>query len=308
VTMLRTREIKQVDAFTSIPFGGNPAGVMPQADGLTVEQMQKIAREMNVSETAFVSAPEHEGADYRVRFFTPKNEVPLCGHATIATFFLLGQEKRITPSASSVTVTQQTGAGILPVDIEFDRDLVKRVMMTQSQPQFRVCPLSRNAVAATLGVPSEEIAPEGMPLELAYTGLWHLIVPVLHMETIEEMSPNLVELAQLNHQMGVHTTHVFSMGTLHSESTLHGRDFAPAVGISEDPATGTANGALGAYLLKNGIVGGSQLIVDIIAEQGYEIGRPSTVLVEVTRAGAEITRVRVGGTAITVLEGEIVVD
>lgn len=306
--MLQKRKIRQVNVFTSVPFGGNPAGVLTQADGLSADQMQKIAREMNLSETAFVSEPTEAGADFRVHFFTPSCEVPLCGHATIATCFALAQEKRVSPAASPVIIKLQTGLGILPVEIEFSGDEVKRVVMTQAQPQFRNCTVPKELITANLGIPVEEIAPEGMPLELAYTGLWHLLVPVVHMETVEEMAPNLVELAQLNRQIGVATTHVFSLETLHSASTAHARDFAPALGIYEDPATGTGNGALGAYLVGKKIVGGNRPQVNLIVEQGYEIGRPSTIHVEINREGDKITRVRVGGTAVTVLEGEILVD
>ncbi len=312
--------IKQVDAFTDLPFGGNPAGVVTDARGLTEEQMQRIAGEMNLSETAFVTPSEDDAADFNVRFFTPKNEVDLCGHATIATFFTLAEEGRIKPSVDEnrVVVRQRTKAGILAVEVEFAGGAPDRVMMTQATPQFRSTRVERRDIAAVLGLSVDQIRAD-WPLELAYTGLWHLMVPVASSQAIDAAQPNLARLAELNHAEGVHTTHLIAPSDREG-SLVYTRDFAPAVGIPEDPATGTGSGAMGAYLIKNALLerlaateldqrqDGARQIARLVSLQGYAINRPSQITIEVTSEESRPVGVKVGGRAVCMLEGRMRVE
>jgi trans-2,3-dihydro-3-hydroxyanthranilate isomerase len=295
--------VYQMDAFTQAPFGGNPAGVVPHADGLTEEQMQLIAREMNCSETAFVLSTKTSGADVRVRFFTPSEEVDLCGHATISTFVALAQEGRFGRKWP-ITVVQETNVGLLPVLISQDAEGQIHAFMTQAAPAFRELDMPRPLAARLLGLEEEDLDPE-LPIGLAYTGLWDLFVPIRTVEAFQRMKPDLAKIAELNREQGVASTHCYSLETVEADSHLHTRDFSPALGIAEDPATGTANGALGAFLLHHGIFEPKQERICLKVEQGYEIGRPSTIYVEVDGEPRSPRTVRVGGTAVTVLEGKM---
>jgi trans-2,3-dihydro-3-hydroxyanthranilate isomerase len=293
--------IYQMDAFTHIPFGGNPAGVVSDADGLTDDQMQKIAREMNCSETAFVLSTDTKGADLRVRFFTPTEEIDLCGHATVSAFVALGLEARFGRNLPC-TVIQETRVGLLPVMISRDGDGKVHALMTQAAPRFRDCDVTRAEVAGWLGLHEDDIDPN-LPLGLAYTGLWDLMVPIRTLEAFERMQPDMGMLARRNKELGAISTHCYSLQTKEPHAHLHVRDFSPAVGIPEDPATGTANGALGAFLLHHDVLIPQQERLRLIVEQGFEIGRPSYIAVEVDGEPRSPRTVRVGGSAVPILQG-----
>ena len=293
--------IVQVDAFTDIPFKGNPAGVVTDARGLSDELMQSIANEMNLSETAFVQ--ESEVADFRVRFFTPWEEVDLCGHATIGTVFALVEEGTIPVTKDLETVRLETNVGILPVDICSKAGKVKTVIMSQDCPEFRECKASTEDIANILDIPVAQINDALCPVGIAYTGLWHLFVPVKELVFVKEMAPDMGKLGLLNVNLGVDTTHVFTFQTEDASSTVHARAFAPAFGINEDAATGTANGALGAFLVENKVLEMTGDFVEIMVEQGYEIRRNSKITVEIRSRGESTIEVRVGGPAVTSLEG-----
>ncbi len=293
--------IYQMDAFTHIPFGGNPAGVVPEADGLTPDQMQKIAREMNCSETAFVCSTDTPGADLRVRFFTPSEEIDLCGHATISTFIALGMENRFGTDLP-LTVVQETNVGLLPVMLSRSEAGQIRALMTQAPPQFRECDLSRREAAQMIGLEEGDIDSD-LPIGLAYTGVWDLFVPIKTVEAFKRMKPQTSQIAAQNRSIGVASTHCYSFDTIEESSHLHTRDFSPAVGIAEDPATGTANGALGAFLLRHGVLVPKGERLQLLVEQGFEIGRPSFLSVEVDGEPNSPRTVRVGGTAVPILQG-----
>lgn len=274
-----------MDAFTDTPFAGNPAGVVPEADGLTDAEMQKMAREMNCSETAFVLASDR--AEMRFRYFTPAQEVDLCGHATIATLHVLGQEKGFQGGHRV-----ETRAGVLTMEVAPDGTS----WMEQAAPQWRPYTLTGlEDVAAILGLKPEDLDPR-VPLALAYTGLWDLLVPVRNLAALHAARPDLSRLAAHNRALGVASTHLFTFETALEGSTLQARDFSPAVGIPEDPHTGTASGALGAYLVSLGVVAPGRMIF----EQGWTVERPGLIHVEVS-PGAQ--GVRVGGRAVTVVTG-----
>lgn len=293
--------IYQMDAFTHIPFGGNPAGVVPNADGLTPAQMQQIAREMNCSETAFVLNTDTPGADVRVRFFTPTEEIDLCGHATISTFVVMGMENRFERDLP-LTIVQETNVGLLPVTISRDANGRIQALMTQAVPQFRECPITPAEAAKMLGLSTADID-TNLPIGLAYTGLWDLLVPVKSVEAFKWMRPDLHAIAGHNRSIGVASTHCYSLDTVDPDAHLHTRDFSPAFGIPEDPATGTANGALGAFLLHHGVFTPECEQLRLTVEQGFEIGRPSYLTVEVDGEPNSPRTVRVGGTAVPIIQG-----
>ena len=282
--------IYQVDAFADAAFGGNPAGVVPDARGLDVPTMQRIAREMALSETAFILPPEGDG-DYRVRFFTPTDEVDLCGHATVAAFHLLAELGELEPP---VRLRQETGAGLLEVHTATDG----KVMMAQRLPTIEPCPQVRE-LAALLG--TDAISGE---VQIVSTGLPDIIIPMRDRESLWALRPRLSELGDFCREHGVISVHAFSFDTVEEESTVHCRDFSPAVGVNEESATGTASGATAAYLAHHRLVPWSPRMV-MQLEQGHILGRPSLIEAVITTAGDEITGVEVGGCAYTVLKGTL---
>ena len=269
-----------VDAFAAQRFAGNPAGVAPQADGLDDTTMQHIARELRCSETAFVM--ESDTADARVRFFSPAREVDLCGHATIAAFHVLDATMEL-PSR----VTMETRAGILPVDIRDDM-----VLMRQASPRFRSIDVDTAALAGALGIETSGLA--DLPVEAVSTGLWSLNVPIIGRAIMEQLRPDYDAIKALCRECDVGALFAFTFDTVDEENLVHGRCFAPCYGIDEDPGTGTANGALGAYLRRHDLLEQPRYT----AEQGYELGRPGIVHVDVSGS-----QVWVGGTAMVTLSG-----
>jgi trans-2,3-dihydro-3-hydroxyanthranilate isomerase len=298
------REIRLVDAFTEHPFGGNPAGVVLEAAGLSDEMMQKIAREVNVSETAFVRPDPSGEAEFEVRFFTPHTEVDLCGHATVATFWTLAAEGVIERRARTTIYSQRTRAGILPVEIHYLGDALSHIMMEQAAPQFRETSIDPGRMAEILGIKPEEIDRTHLPIELAFTGIWCLKVPVKHRKALEAIRLDRHALVDLGFSLEFETCCVFCLDPVRDDAKVHQRVFCPQVGVDEDPATGTASGSLGAYLAKHAVIEPGEDGCSFVIEQGCEMGRPGHIQVEVFREHGQLS-VLVGGSAVEVLKGTI---
>lgn len=294
--------IYQVDAFSDVPFGGNPAGVVPNAVELDDIQMLNIAREMNLSETAFIFPSEDNTADYEVKFFTPTQEVDLCGHATIATFFSLASKGVITGTNEVKIIKQKTKAGILPVELYFKDNEIQSVMMTQSKPKFVFDVENISELAEIMGINVNDIGIEGFNLipEAVSTGLTDIMLPVKNLSALKAISPNYARLTEYSNNLNIIGVHAFTLETEEEASTLACRNFGPAAGIDEEAATGTSNGALGAYLVKNDVLK-IQDNITIICEQGYYMNRPSKIIVRLEGTKDDLT-VKVGGTAVIVME------
>lgn len=290
--------------FTSVPFAGNPSGVVTEADDLTQDEMQKIAREMNLSETAFVLKSTKE-ADFEVRFFTPEVELDLAGHPTIAAFHALLEESKIFAKEPIATVTQKTKAGVFPVEIYLKQNEVKKIMMTLAPPVFSSFDGSLSSLAEALRIEAEEIKKTKLPLEIISTGLSQLMVPVAEIEMVKEIEPDFFALRKFCENLKIVSVHIFTTETISPFSVAHTRNFSPVVGVLENLGTGTANGALGAYLVKNEIIRGKSPI-SLIIEQGHEVKRSCEILVEVHFSDEEINTVKVGGQAVTIMEGELI--
>ncbi|MFB6207319.1 MAG: PhzF family phenazine biosynthesis protein [Haloglomus sp.] len=292
--MTETRRVQLVDAFTEEPMAGNPAGVVPDATGLGDEQCQAIAAEIGASETAFVLPSD--GGDRRLRYFTPECEVDLCGHATVAAFASLYD--RAVVAADSYDV--ETAVGTLDVTVEADGT----VWLTQSPPTVETVDLALERVAAALGVddPALSEVGEDLPLARASTGVPFLVVPVSYFEQLSAVDPDRSAVATLCEEAGAEGLYAFTFDTLESGATLHGRAFAPLLGIDEDPVTGTASGAVGAYLRRHGALDQPD---PLLFEQGHFLDSPGRVLVR-TETG-EGSGPQVGGRAVTTLDGEITV-
>jgi len=281
---VRSIGILQVDAFTEIPFEGNPAGVVLDAAGLREPEMQAIAREMNCSETAFVLPSD--GADLRLRYFTPTQEVDLCGHATIASLHALREAGRLRGALRA-----ETNVGVLSLSAEPGG----MQWMEQAAPRRRPFPGDPGELMALLGLGAGDLAPD-VPVGLAYTGLWALLVPLMDIRALRRARPDFAALAELNRRLGATSTHLFCREVERAGSTLHTRDFSPAAGVPEDPQTGTASGALATYLVALGALAAGRHVF----EQGFTVGRPGLIHVEVAEGAAGV---RVGGRAVTSLRG-----
>lgn len=298
----------QVDVFTDRPFGGNPLAVFPEAEGLSSGEMQALAQEMNLSETTFVLPPEAPGADFKVRIFTPASELPFAGHPVVGTHWALAHLGRVDLQEPLTQVSFELGVGVLPADLHISGGRVERVMMTQDRPTFHAELADVSDLATGLGLAPEAITEAGLPAQVVSTGLPQMMVPIRSLAEIQSLSGGRLDLTAFNRACRAVDTDcvmVFTFETERPESTVHVRLFAPALGIPEDPATGSANGALGAYLVHHRAVDVTEPTTSIVSEQGLEINRPSTINVEVDSAGEEITAARVGGQVVLVAEGAV---
>lgn len=296
----------QLDVFTDTPLAGNPLAVFPSAEGLSSDTMQALAREMNLSETAFVTPSD--SATRRVRFFTPTTEIPLAGHPTIGTWWLLAELGEVDlPQNDTVRVTQDTGAGILPVDITVVDGRPTDVAMTQPLPHFGPYLADRNRLETALGGGDATVSEEPRAQVVA-TALPQLMIPINSLEAIQQLPSGGTggNLAALLREMNTDCAMCYSLDTVGRDSTVHCRMFAPGLGVPEDPATGSAAGALASYLVRHGIVPPHDGVAKVVVEQGLEIGRPSLIHAEIAVGNSgEITDVRVGGHAVTVITGEV---
>ena len=298
---MKTIKIYQVDSFTSEKFKGNPAGVVLNADELSEQEMLKIAREMNNSETAFILSPDDDDHDVRLRYFTPKAEVPVCGHATIAAHYVRALELKLDSS----TVIQKIKIGILPVKIIKDLDDYS-IVMTQGSIEFKP-PLAmqeRDQILRALGINEDELDQQ-CPIQIVSTGHSKLIIGVKTRHKLNSLAPNMLALAQMSKVINCNGYFVFTMDSKEEDILTHGRMFAPAIGINEDPVTGNANGPLGAYLVKHGLVKHNDSVFSFKAEQGDAIGRSGIVEVTVKLNNGNPEQIKVGGKAVIAFKTEI---
>ena len=297
---MKSIAVKQVDAFTTKPFTGNPAAVVLSANGLTEKEMQHIAREMNLSETAFILPPSGKQADLRIRWFTPTNEVGLCGHATIASFHALAEENMHGMKKSGMyEFLLETASGILPVSVTKDSGLAT-VKFTLPMPEL----------VKSHGLKTDFFAPLGISIDdfdkrLPCVAGMNAYLPMKRLSVLYDMQPNFDLLKKVIHQKKLLGVCVFSTETVERTSAFHSRFFAPNDGINEDPVTGIGNGPLGVYMVEHGLVGKSDGKIEMVGEQGDIIGRPGRVKVVVEVERGKSKSVAIIGNAYTVLEGTL---
>lgn len=295
---------EQVDVFTDRPFAGNALCVILDATGLSGEQMQAIAREMNLSETTFVLPPTDPQAAYWMRIFTPAKEIPFAGHPSVGTAYVMARAGRFRLQEPVTRIFQQVGIGTLPLDIEVSGGKPARVIMTQGRPTFGGVLRDLTPVADALGVDAGIMARAQLPVQVVSTGLEHLMVPLPDLDTVGRLRPNVALLDTLLHSCGALGCFVFCLQATEPDTFAHARMFAPGAGVPEDPATGSAAGPLGAYLAVHGVLPKTQTA--FVLEQGIEMSRPSRLWVEVIRdAPGMPTTVRVGGMTVPVIRGTI---
>ena len=318
----------QLDVFTREPFAGNPLAVFPEAEGLSDGEMMKIAREMNLSETVFVLEPDSKQqtanskqpaqtaeppALRRLRIFTPAREIPFAGHPIVGTWNALAREGVVPiPDGGNgwTRIHHEVGIGVLPVDIEFKDGAPVQVVMTQGKFEFKGELDDANdqaELARALGLRIEDLD-ETLPIQIISTGLSFLAVPIRSLADLGRCKVNAALLAEIYQRVGATGCEAFSRETIEiGEARAHARMFAPGDNIAEDPATGSAAGALGAYLVYHGGSGGEAVDgrVRFIIEQGDFMHRPSRIKLDVKGKPGSIEEVRVGGPSVVVAHGEV---
>lgn len=281
-----------MDAFTDTVGKGNRAGVVFDAGGLSDSEMQKIAAYANVSETAFLLKPTDSGHDIHVRYFTPATEVPICGHATIASHYLRAK----LLSLKSSRVNAKTGVGVLPVDIERDGDNIK-IIMTQGTPEIGdiIADEYVDEALSALGLSKDDLK-AGLPVQYSSTGHGKVIIPINDVDRLNGIKPDFEALKALTKKIG-HTGYFVMTADEDGPYKTHGRMFAPAIGINEDPVTGNGNGPAGLYLSHHNIF---EFEDDFSYHgiQGEAMGRPGVIEVRISKSGGAINKVQVAGSAI----------
>jgi trans-2,3-dihydro-3-hydroxyanthranilate isomerase len=294
------------DVFTDTPLEGNQLAVFPDpVPGLTAGRMQRIAAEMAFSETTFVF-PKEGGGDVRMRIFTPGNELPMAGHPTIGTTFALAAEGVIAPGRTAFVF--ECGVGPIPVSLEWKDDRLSFVWMTQLTPDFGGAIDARGAFAAAAGIRDEDLL--DLPIQTVSCGVPFIFVPLKSRTAVDAVTIDRRALARVCGEPGGELLPIFFFtpdrtGAIRDE-TVYSRMLAPTFGIAEDPATGGASGPLGCYLLRHGLVTAGQA-GSILSLQGYAMKRPSWIHISIDGGPSAITGVRVGGQAVAVAEGKLLV-
>lgn len=298
---MRKYRLYQVDSFTTEKFRGNPAGVVPNADGLSEHEMVAIARELNNSETAFILSPDGPDHDLRIRYFTPTVEVPVCGHATIAAHYVRAVEKQL----DSTIVMHKIKIGTLPVEITKQNDDYF-IVMTQGTIEFcePIAGVQRHTLLTALGL-SEQDIDERCPVQIVSTGHSKVMIGVKSRNKLDCLTPDMMALKQFSAVIGCNGYFVFTMDSQIPGVLTHGRMFGPAVGITEDPVTGNAHGPLGAYLVRHQLVDENGSVFNFKGEQGTAIGRSGIVDVQVKLESGRPVQVKIGGRAVIVFQTEI---
>ena len=294
---MRRLPFKQVDAFTTVPLEGNACAIILEADGLSDELMQAFALEMNLSETSFVCSSER--ADFRFRYFTPAEEIPLAGHPTIATVHALVEEGRIALDGPRTSIRIELTAGVIDVEVVADGAGPVRVVMSQLRPRFldRYEPAD---VMPAFGLASEDILDDAT-IQTVSTGTPQLMIPLRGHDALRRATVNIAAYRELRDGGDFFSPHLFCLGGFTEDGDTSARHFGTPPDTAEDPFTGSATGGMAAYLWRRELLDSP----DFVAEQGHWMGRPGTAAVEVVGPRDAIETVRVGGTAVTVLEGEV---
>ena len=299
---MRSYDFRRVDVFAAKPLEGNPLAVFPRAQGLTDAEMLAITREMNISETTFVLPPRAPGADYWNRIFTPGGELPFAGHPSLGTAYVAATEGLVRVGEGTSTIHQEVGIGVLPLELHVKDGTIERVVMTQGEPKLGPRLTDVGPLAKALGIQARDITATKLRPQICSTGVPSLQVPIRNLELVRALAPDFAALGKvLARFRGNPGAYVFAFGS-EGRADLHARGFFPGFGIPEDPATGSAAGACGAYLAGNGRLPPGEWFV---IEQGIEVHHPSRIEVAVAREGKRPTRVRVAGRVMPVMAGTL---
>jgi trans-2,3-dihydro-3-hydroxyanthranilate isomerase len=292
----------QVDVFTDTMFRGNPLAVVLDAAGIADDEMQSIAREMNLSETTFVLPPQRNGCVAWVRIFTPGLELPFAGHPTIGTAFVLATEGLLPKGAREIVLEE--GVGPVPVRFEGDPSAPAFAWMAHPPAAFDPEVQDRVAIATAMNLSEAELI-DGAPILVGTTGAPFLYVPVRDKAAVDRVTLNPLLLPRHLFSSAANGVFVFAPDADRSARRVYCRMLGiDSVGIAEDPATGSASGPLGVYLVQHSLVQADDE-VHIVSEQGTHMGRQSFIHIRIRSSGDEIAAIEVGGSTVRVLEGRL---
>ncbi len=294
-------------AFSDNSYGGSKAALVGNAQLLSDKQMQHIAKEFSVPATGFIAGIEDNRVD--IRFFSTQTEYPMCGHATIALATWLKDNKRfVSITEDTLEIELNTPHSSARIELSVTGSNRIRAMLALQPAGFEAFPSNKLEIAGLLDISPGTINPD-LPIALTRSDFVHLVVPVVDLETMQLMKPNFNAITKYSQKHGIDTVMVFTTETNQPEHNVHCREFAPAVGTPEAPASGTTNRALACYLLENEVIdlpqSGKALIA---AEQGVEMGRPSLVQTELQLHASKLISIRVGGVATQLIEGVLYFD
>lgn len=296
----RPYHYRLVDVFTDQRFSGNPLAVFTDARGLNTELMQRIARELNHAETTFVFPPFDRSHDYSVRIFSPHAELPTAAHPSIGTAFALAQERAVAPALSPNRLVFDEASG--PVSVS----MVSPVTTTkQDLPRFGAEYSEPHTAAAVLSLTVDDLLP-GVPSQAVGSSLAYLLIPLANLSALKRIRLRLDIWERTIRRFEAPHIFAFTLASDNGKATATARMFAPALGISEAPATESACGPLAAYLVRYRLVPPRRDQV-FVFEQGAEVGRPSVIHVSAQQEGDALTQLRIGGQCVVVGEGTIFV-
>jgi trans-2,3-dihydro-3-hydroxyanthranilate isomerase len=293
------------DVFTDRKFEGNQLAVFHDARGLSKEQMQAITKEMNFSECTFILPSETPGTDVRMRIFTPGTELPMAGHPTIGSTFALAELGVIKPGQESVVFG--LGVGPTRVELSWEGNRLSFAWMDQSLPEVKQPATPRPDIIRAVGLDAQAVDATGLPIEEISCGNPFTIVPVATRDAVDAAEPDMAAMRRI--KSAFPSNHVgvlfFTAEPVDPAVIAYSRMFAPGAGVAEDPATGSATGPLGCYLVRHGLADRAQMR-DMVSLQGVAMGRPSRLHMRIAQDGnGAITRVQVGGKSVRVGEGSI---
>jgi trans-2,3-dihydro-3-hydroxyanthranilate isomerase len=292
-----------LDVFTNRAFEGNQLAVFPEPQGLSASQMQTIAKEMNFSESTFIFPPDGKG-DVRMRIFTPAEELPMAGHPTIGSTFALALEGTIARGREQFVF--ELGVGPTPVSLEWNDGGLAFAWMTQLLPVFGGVIADRAAFAAAVGLSPQDLIGDH-PVQSVTCGVPFLFVPVATRAAVDAVSIDRKALVRCSEASGLKELPIFFFSPERKGSgpeTVYSRMLAPGFGIAEDPATGSASGPLGCYMVRYGLIA-PDAARSMLSLQGAAMGRPSQVHIAIDSENGSITRVRVGGASVLVGRGTL---
>ncbi|MGJ5709453.1 PhzF family phenazine biosynthesis isomerase [Staphylococcus equorum] len=292
---MKSIKVYHYDAFSKKPNKGNPAGVVLNGDDLTETEMQDVAFKVGFNETAFPIASDR--ADLRIRYFSPKQEMELCGHATMATIYALKTNGWLE---NKTELTIETNAGVLPIRITKNEQKEIHITMKQALPQFKKFEGSRYDLAKAIDIEEVDFDDE-LPIMYGSTGAWTLLIPIKSLDIFNKMEPNNKVFSSILNEIPNASVHPFCLESYYEEADMHGRHFSSTFsGTIEDPVTGTASGVMGAYFAKY-IKKESDMPINLIVEQGQEMNKDGQVIVNV----AENNEIEITGNAVYVDEIDI---
>ncbi len=290
------------DAFSATAFGGSQAAVITDAAGINPAQRQHIAREIGMPATAFV---DDHGEDWiKVQFMSAVMELPMCGHGTICLLTHMLETGLLKTAKPGSEIELRLPKSVATVALSKNDAGRYQVMLDITPPGFELPPAHTGGLLEVLGLAADTLSTE-LPLETARGDFVHLVVPLTGLEAMRAIKPDFNGMIEFCHAYGIETIAVFCTEVENARNTIHVRDFCPAVGVSESAAAGTTNAALTSYLVRHDLVPKNRDVIIVNAEQGLELGRPSSIQSIATLTDNNILRLQVGGVATRVLDGHV---